>query len=219
MAKMQTTLAFIAVAAALTASAPAAAQGRKSYNPSLYSVNQPVVQRNDYVLDLASTGNNVPEPELHRLADWFETLQLGYGDRVSIDTGSYSSPGAREDIARVAAEFGLLLSRGVPVTAGAVQPGSIRVIVSRSEAWVPGCPNWSEAGEIGTRVSTGSNYGCATNSNLAAMVADPKDLVLGQTGSGSGDAAEATRSVRVYRNRVPTGASGQLKSESAGGKQ
>jgi pilus assembly protein CpaD len=53
-----------------------------------------------------------------------------------------------------------------------------------------------------------SNYGCAVNANLAAMVANPEDLVHGREGSGVGDARTATKAVETYRNATPTGTQG-----------
>jgi pilus assembly protein CpaD len=184
-------------------------------NPSLSSVNQPVVSRTDYVLDLSTTGSGVPDSELARLDDWFASLQLAYGDRVSTD--GYGDPVARQDVARVAEAYGLLLADGAPVTAGRVQPGSVRVIVSRSVAEVPGCPHY-DSREVGERNTTSPNYGCATNSNLARMVADPSDLVLGRSGAAAGDAATTAKAIKTYRDRIPTGAAAALTSEKTGEK-
>ena len=58
--------------------------------------------------------------------------------------GAYCRP-ARGQVAQVAGEYGMLVQPGAPVTAGAVQPGTVRVVVSRRRAEVPGCPNWSAA--------------------------------------------------------------------------
>jgi pilus assembly protein CpaD len=91
------------------------------------------------------------------------------------------------------------------VTTGEVSPGSVRIVVSRTTASVPGCPNWEGPDRLST---TSSNYGCAMNSNLAAMIADPNDLVLGQTGSGTSDPTTASRAIRTHRNATPTGAGG-----------
>ncbi len=216
MAQTKTAAVTLAMGLALAASAPATGQGRLGRNPTVNSVHQPVVQRTDYVIDLAA-GNGVPESELYRLANWFDTLQLGYGDRIFVDAG-YGDERARQEIAGVAAEYGLLLSDGTPITAGGVQPGTVRVVVSRTVASVPGCPNWQEAGDIGMRITTGTNYGCAVNSNLAAMVANPEDLVLGQIGVGSGDAATASKAIKVYRNAQPTGTEGLKETVTKGGK-
>ena len=180
-------------------------------NRSLDSIRQPVVERTDYVLDLASGGGGLTVADKDRLDAWFSSLGLGYGDRVFVDE-AYASE-AREDVARIAADYGLLIRLGAPVTTGAIQPGSIRVIVSRSSAGVPGCPHWSGRG--GTN-STSPNYGCAVNSNLAAMVADPSDLVLGQAGSGTGDAATAAKAIKVYRETPPTGTKGLTVTQSRG---
>jgi pilus assembly protein CpaD len=184
-------------------------------NASLYSTNQPVVQRTDYVIDLATGPEGVPPTEIGRLHGWFQGLQVAYGDRIWIDEGAggYADGTVREAIAGAASRYGLLIDDGAPVTAGAVQPGSVRIIVSRTTASVPGCPNWGGGGLS----STSPNYGCATNSNLAAMIADPNDLVLGQTGS-SMDAATTSRAIRSYRDAPPTGTRGLQDVRTTGGR-
>jgi pilus assembly protein CpaD len=176
-------------------------------NRSMYSENQPVVQRTDYVFDVSTNGDGVSEAELGRLADWFESLSLRYGDRIAVDA-PYGSGGIRRDIGRLTASYGLLLSDGAPVTAGSVRPGYARVVLSRSTASVPGCPNWRQRELSGAPISTESNFGCATNANIAAMVANPNDLVLGQEGTISGDAATASKAIKQYRDAKPTGADG-----------
>lgn len=185
-------------------------------NRTVYSENQPVVRRTDYVIDLSTGGSGVPASELGRLADWFDSLQLRYGDRISIDQ-AYPDVGVREDVARIVGQYGMLLSEGAPVTAGAVQPGAVRVIMSRSVATVPGCPNWRQRELSGAPISTESNFGCATNSNLAAMVANPVDLVSGQEGATVGDAETASKAIDAYRKAEPTGKSGLQQISTKGG--
>ena len=40
------------------------------------------------------------------------------------------------------------------------------------------------------------------------MIANPEDLILGQDASTSGSATTATRAIRTYRERQPTGRQG-----------
>jgi pilus assembly protein CpaD len=217
MARFDSSAALAVLAIATAACGPVNNRLTPVSNPSLSSVNQPVVQRTDYVLDINSTGSGIPADEQQRLGQWFETLQLRYGDAVSIDQAAgYADPGSRQDISDVAAQYGLLLTEGAPITAGGVQPGSVRVIVSRTSASVPGCPIWQDP-VVGAPLKTSTNFGCATNSNLAAMIADPNDLVLGQTGSSDGNTTASNKAIKAYRTAVPTGAGG-LKSEKTGGK-
>lgn len=175
-------------------------------NFGVYSLHQPVVEHVNYVFDLRVDGDRVPEAELERLAAWFRSIDARYGDRITLDEPrGYASAGARGDVSRVAGDFGLLLAdAAAPVTEGSVAPGTIRVVASRSSARVEGCPSHTEPG-IDSPVRTNSNYGCATNSNLAAMIANPDDLVRGQVGSGQESGVVAGRAVRTYRERVPTG--------------
>lgn len=213
MAPSKSIAALLLVGVAMTA-VPAEAKKRRFEpgNRSLYSVHQPVVQRTDYALDLQTQGDGLTAAERGRLHAWFASLGLGYGDRVWIDE-PYGPTLAREDVARAAAEWGVLLGDGAPVTNGAVQPGSVRVIVSRSTASVPSCPKWTGKGGIN---SLSPNYGCATNSNLAAMIADPSDLVLGQEGSGTSDGAHGAKAIKVYREAPPTGQKGLTEASTGG---
>ena len=217
MSRFKTSAALIAAGLAVSACGPETNRLTPVSNPSLSSVNTPVVQRTDYVFDIAASGG-VPGPELDRLAAWFDSLNLGYGDRVSIDgAGGYADDQTRADVASAVGRYGLLLDQGAPVTAGAVQPGSVRVIVSRTTASVPGCPLWEDE-IVGAPETTSTNYGCATNSNLAAMIADPADLVHGRETADSVDPAASNKAIDAYRRRIPTGVKGTVKSESTGGK-
>ncbi|HYW15921.1 MAG TPA: CpaD family pilus assembly lipoprotein [Allosphingosinicella sp.] len=204
MARTKSLAAVVAIGAALTL--PSAALSKRPperHGPArgLDSLNQPVVQRTDYLLDLADNGG-LSEADMGRLDSWFDSLGLGYGDHVFVDRGTSIG---RQDVARVAAAYGLLMTPGAPILEGDVPMGAVRVIVSRSTASVPNCPNFEvERGPS----STSSNYGCSVNSNLAAMIADPNDLVLGQVGSVYGDANTSSKAIRVYRQTAPTGTRG-----------
>ena len=202
MSRTKATVALLTATIALGACATSGNYAGVAPNRSIYSENQPVVQRTEYVIDLNAAGSGLAAGERDRLDAWFGSLGLGYGDRVWVEEG-YSGQ-ARQDVARVAADYGLLLSDGAPVTAGAVASDAVRVIVSRSTAHVPNCPNWDPVGPS----ATSPGYGCAVNSNLAAMIADPTDLVLGQEGSGTGDARTSAKAIRVYRQAAPTGSNG-----------
>jgi pilus assembly protein CpaD len=201
-------IAALALGLGAAACSPTTNDLRAVNNPSLYSLHQPVVERTDFVFDVAAGPSGVSAADQARLDAWFRSIGLRYGDRIAIDAAhGYDYPAARNDVAAVAARYGLLLSHGAPVTGGAVPPGSLRVVTSRAMASVPSCPIWADTG-AGSRTTTSSNYGCATNSNVAAMVANPNDLVLGQGGSVSGSATTATRAIRTYREVQPTGRDG-----------
>ena len=170
------------------------------------SVNVPVVARADYALDLAAPDGSLSPAEGARLDAWFQSMELGYGDNIFVD-GPYAY-GAREDVARIAGQYGLMVAAGAPVTPAAVPAGMIRVVVARTRASVPGCPNWTVASHPTYDHAQMSNFGCGVNGNLAAMIANPQDLVHGREGSGVGDNRTAVKAVDSYRKAAPTGQSG-----------
>jgi pilus assembly protein CpaD len=176
-------------------------------------VNIPVVTSADYVFDAATPGGALAPADVARLDGWFQGLGLAYGDSIYVD-GGYA-PAARSQVAAVAGRYGMLLSAGAPVTAGMVQPGSMRVVVARRRATVPGCPNWSVPSEPNYANREMSNYGCAVNSNLAAEIANPEDLIHGRESASTVDPLTSGKAINLYRSQVPTG--GALKSESSKG--
>lgn len=192
--------------------------GCGTYNGGVDSIYQPVVQRTDYVLDLQSAGYALAPGEGQRLAGWFDSLGLRYGDKIAIDDGSDGSTG-REEVKALANRYGLMVADRAPITNGRVAPGTVRVVLTRTSASVPNCPDFSGASSPGEyRASTSSNFGCATNRNLAAMVADPTDLVRGEPGSGTTDVLSSDKAVGALRRAAPTGAGGtSVKAESTGG--
>lgn len=202
----------------LASLASIALTGCGTANRGVESVHQPVVSRTDYALDVQSTGDGLAPGEAERLGGWLSAMRLGYGDTVAIDAPYGSDGRARGDVAQVAARFGLLLAEQAPVTGATVAPGTMRVVVSRTTARVPGCPDYSRMYEPNFNAHTSSNYGCATNSNLAAMVANPTDLVRGAPDAGDVASQVGTRAIGVLRAAKPTGEGGTwLKADSAGG--
>ncbi|MES2445127.1 MAG: CpaD family pilus assembly lipoprotein [Pseudomonadota bacterium] len=189
--------------------------GCGTYNGGVDSVYQPVVQRTDYVFDLHTAGYSLADGEPQRLSGWLQSMKLRYGDKIAVDDGGDGST-AREQVAAEAGRYGIILSDQPPVTVGQIAPGTVRVVVTRMNATVPNCPDLSRIYQPDYSASTTSNYGCANNSNLASMVADPADLVRGEPGSPTSDPTTSMKAIGAHRATAPSGAGG-LKSDSPGG--
>ncbi|MFM5886219.1 MAG: CpaD family pilus assembly protein [Novosphingobium sp.] len=183
-----------------------------SGNRSLNSIHQPVVERTNYTLDITAGPGGLSLPEQRRLAGWFEAMDLRYGDRIALDD-PLDSGATRAAVEAVASRFSMLVGDQAPTTPGYVNAGTVRVIVTRSTATVPGCPDWSTTSDNALANSTSSNYGCASNSNLAAMVADPEHLIKGAEGTSRTIVMSSTKAIDSYREAKPTGEGG-LKQES-----
>lgn len=176
-------------------------------NTSLYSTKQPVVERTNFTLDVDTNRSGLSVSEQQRLNGWFETMELGYGDRVSVEDPA-NNPAVADAVNALAGRYGLIVNEVAPTTSGALAPGQARVVVTRSTASVPGCPDWAGKSDSNYLNATSPGYGCSVNSNLAAMVANPEDLLEGQTGTGETVVATGTRAIETYRETAPTGAGG-----------
>ena len=188
----------------LAASLALGACGGGTANPGMASAKAAVVAQTIIVHDLGYAGTDgLSNDQRKSLAEWFEGIGVRYGDRVSVDDSGSGSGARRAAIASVLAGYGLLLNDQVPVTVGAGSAGA-RVVVMRATANVPGCPDWSRPSHIEFEASTMSNYGCASEGNLAAMVVDANDLVSGKPHSGT-DALTTVKAIETYRGKAGEG--------------
>ena len=185
-----------AVAGCMTPGAPVASRG-------VEAVNQPVLNRSTFTVDVAAPGGVLAPAEVDRLDGWFRSLDLGYGDSIYGD-GAYAST-ARAQVAEVAGNYGMMVLPAAPVTTGAVAPDMVRVVVSRTRAEVPNCPNWSERSQPNFENRSMSNFGCSVNSDLAMQVANPEDLFHGRQGPATVDAIAGAKAIQMYRDWPLTG--------------
>jgi pilus assembly protein CpaD len=211
------TLRPLLLTVALPALALAGCAGTGTSNAGLESVHQPVVQQQDFAFDVTAGPAGLAPGETARVGGWFASMRLGYADRISVDDPSGYGPRVVADVSREAARYGLIVDETAPVTATPVPPGTVRVVITRASASVPGCPDFSRYAGTDPTNSTTSNYGCASNANLAAMVANPMDLVRGASGDEVYDPRVGSRAIDSYRKATPTGAGGTaIKSEGVG---
>lgn len=189
-------------------------------NRSLDSIHQPVVQRTDFVFDVAADASGHLSPaERSRLLGWFKAIDIGFGDRVAIvESDGYDVGSLRNAIVTEVAQYGLLVTDQAPQTAGMATGGGVRIVISRATASVPSCPDWDDRAEPNLKGGLSRNYGCASASNLAAMVADPQDLVEGRSTRTILRTATSSRAIKAYSEQPPTGAGTALKSETTGGR-
>ena len=205
---------IVSGALALSLALALSACGGTAANRTLESVHQPIVEKTNFVLDLTTGPGGLSYPEQKRLAGWFEAMDLRYGDKIYIDD-PLASPATRAAVEAVAGKHGILLSDGSPVTQGYVNAGTARVVVVRAVASVPGCPDWRDNSDANFANATSHDYGCAVNSNLAAMVADPEHLVRGATGSGETVVMTSTKAIDAYREKAAK--AGEATQQSTGG--
>ncbi len=185
-------------------------------NRSVEAVHQPIVDRTDFVLDVATSPIGLAPGEVDRLSGWFDALRLGYGDTITIDDPrGWRGGGAQDTVAAVVSRYGMLVSHDAPpITAGHPANATLRVVVSRAVAHVEGCPDWSRGNGAEFADASKSNFGCTDAHNLAAMIANPQDLIEGRSGDTASDARLSVKAIKTYRDATPTG-SGGLKAESS----
>ncbi|RME64445.1 MAG: hypothetical protein D6782_08270 [Alphaproteobacteria bacterium] len=146
--------------------------------------------------------------EQERLDAFLTTAGIGYGDVLQLDDphgAAGTGKAARRDaIARLLVRHGLWLAPGDAVMGLRPEAGTVRLVVSRHTVTSPGCPDWSQPSIKNWHNGQSSNFGCASATNIGAMIADPSELLDGAAYAGP-QADKATSAVEVFRKAKPSG--------------
>jgi pilus biogenesis lipoprotein CpaD len=78
----------------------------------------------------------------------------------------------------------------------------VELVMERYLVTLPACPDWSRQSGTDFSNQPHSNFGCATQSNLGMMVAEPKDLVSGRTLAPADGVHQAEGIVRYRTGKV-----------------
>ena len=74
----------------------------------------------------------------------------------------------------------------------------VDIVLERYLVTPPACPDWSRQSGVDYANKPHTNYGCATETNLGLMIADPRDLVRGRK-LGPADGAHQAEGIIRYR--------------------
>ncbi len=148
--------------------------------------------------------------------------RLGKGEGVRITVAAHPGKGGALIAGRrEAAVTAYLRTQGLrpglaPAALGKGGGGSsVIVSIGRYVVTTPKCPDWSKPShkDFDNRVS--SNFGCATETNLGLMVANPGDLLRGRS-AGPADGEAMAKSIEAYRNGDAEEAAAQATSSQGG---
>jgi len=170
------------------------------------SVKVPVVATQSVTRDITFTPDHGIAPhEAQSLEAFLVSLNIGYADRLTLDDPNPEGAAARRAaVNTLVARSGGQLLETPPPAATAMPVGTARLWIVRAQAIPTACPDWSSEPSANMTGASHSNYGCANNSNLAAMVADPNDLAEGRRYAGPA-ANDIVKSHDHWHRRVPTG--------------
>ena len=166
----------VAILLALAACRPAPAEFTKSEAPNRLRLDDASVRVD---LRFAAGSTRLLPGDAEKLRVMAASGVIAPSDRVQVAVGG--SPGlAQARLDTIAASF---LRYGVRVTALplAGTPANLAIVeVGRYLVTLPPCPNWSKDPADAFTNTVGSNFGCATTSNIGRMAASPTDLVSGR---------------------------------------
>ena len=176
---LEAALAALAIAAALTgcATSPSPPPGPERTTEAPNAIEVSVTHRTLAVH--FDPGETAPRPgDVGALNVLLATGDIVPGDTVRIERAASVLADARaRALAGALARQGLKATLAAP---GGAPDGELRLVVEHAVATVPRCPNWTKPPGNDFDNTMHSDFGCATAIDLAAMVADPRDLAEGR---------------------------------------
>lgn len=140
--------------------------------------------------------------EQKRLADFIADEDIGIYDDITLAAGgggdAKSVALASRRQAAVAAYLRSLHLKSAPDAQSSAPADQVTLSIGRYVVMTPQCPDWRKPSEDDPSNTPSSNLGCATETNLGLMVADPRDLVVGKDIAPS-DADHNDYAVQRYR--------------------
>jgi len=146
------------------------------------------------------------------LAQFLRAAEVRSGDPIYLEAAASDRLAARRigSLARQLTHQGYEVA-SLPPSRDAVPANHLLVVVERYVVTPPACPNFTKSPGSDHENAVSSNFGCATQTNLSLMVANPRDLVIGRDpGLAPGDPAV----LPIQRFRV--GKTAPLPTENAG---
>ncbi|MEE2950426.1 MAG: CpaD family pilus assembly protein [Pseudomonadota bacterium] len=185
--------------------------------PDDYRTRHPIiVSEAEQAIDITvvASDSNLPHSDVSRVQDFANRFLTSGADsmRVLIPYGARNSVAA----GRLLPEIRSLLSRSYVephrivvesyAAHDALRPTPIRLSFSTLVAKTTPCGSWPDDLTDTAENKNYHNFGCATQQNLAAQIADPRDL-LSPRGMGPVDSQRRSTIIEKYRKGEKTGAS------------
>ncbi len=157
------------------------------------------VVKMDHQVMFAADAATLSAEERSRLDRFVDTVDLGYGDIVTVAMmGDAAMTRRRAQLVRAH-----LTARKISSQLVARQPSdgaadTVAVSVARHVVTPPQCPDWTKNATQDIFNERSSNFGCANAHALSVIVANPGDLVRGRP-PGPGDGEALALGARRYR--------------------
>jgi pilus biogenesis lipoprotein CpaD len=169
-------------------------------DPNDYFAKHPIVNKVEHKSAnalLRFNGSAIDSADLDALHKTLKDVHPEGIDSISAEVGLV-------DTARKVAVARALAHEGIytPVSYNAsesVASNEALLEIDFASVIAPECPGWKLSPNHTFSNTSQGNFGCASATNLGAMIADPHDLEQGR-GGGTPDSTHAARAIENYRN-------------------
>ncbi len=166
-----------------------------------------------HVVFVAAGSGKLSEPEKAALVSFVSDAAIGGPEAVHVRLRGVLPPAQLASVSRVLVDAGIQPSKieieAVPASdldLGPTHPPgqAVEVIASVSRVDYPVCPRQSWTTIAGNDNPSSSNFGCAEITNDEAMVADPRDLVQGESGGATDSELTTAAITRLHNDHIKT---------------
>jgi pilus assembly protein CpaD len=196
--------------ACLAALASCAMPGAQEFQPAAADVlktNKVEISRLSHTVHFAAGSTTLAAAETSHLLGFLDDSDIVYGDHLYLAMPGEDAVSQKREAAirRLLAKRGVLMSvspGATPINVSLGTGDEMTVTLERYVVTPPSCPNWSKPAGSDPDNTVFSNFGCATETNLGMMVAEPRDLLVGRQ-PGPADADPSLHAMQNYRAGKP----------------
>lgn len=186
-------------------------------NGDLQTRNEVEMVRIPYMITFVTDDSKLSDESIEHMDVFMMKSNVSYGDELSLDLplqrdGNLSEQSHKKMsyLTELLKKRGLHLSAEVTPYGLSPNKDQARLLISRYVVTPPRCGNWTASNDNYTNSAT-SGFGCANQANLGLMIANPRDLIVGETNNVP-DTESAAKAVHTYRTKKPTKLSKNTKS-------
>ncbi|GEQ97961.1 hypothetical protein JCM17844_15980 [Iodidimonas gelatinilytica] len=150
----------------------------------------------------AAADDGLADRQKTNIIRFLAELDAGYGDSVTLVSGTRFPEPAFADLGRIIRAHGLALGADAASIGEEPDSNGAILVVDRYIVTSPQCPNSVLQMSKNYTNASSPQFGCANVINLGQMVANPRDLLTGN-GNGRTSTGKAVQSLRAWREEVP----------------
>jgi pilus assembly protein CpaD len=168
---------------------------------NVHHAKEPIVTKVGNQIDVSFeyASSHIDEDQINKLDQFIMKNEISRQDDLVISIAEQGGQTGQLRAEKIAAYFRHMgLKPTLKYTSISDNLQNVQINLERYVVSVPNCPDWSKKPNTDYNNQPSSNFGCAQAANLALMIGNPKDLIVGRE-SSLADGVYLSNTIQSYR--------------------